>query len=100
MARTAERLPEPTNPVGIDGIEFVEYATTQPQAFGAVLQKMGFAPVARHRSREVVLYRQGPMNLIINSHEAQAQTPTLSAMAFRVRDAAFAYRHSLDLGAW
>jgi 4-hydroxyphenylpyruvate dioxygenase len=100
MARTAERLPEPTNPIGIDGIEFVEYTTTQPQAFGAVLQKMGFAPVARHRSREVALYRQGTMNLIVNSHEAQGETPTLSAMAFRVRDAAFAHKHSLELGAW
>ena len=41
-----ERLPEPSNPVGIDGIEFIEFATSQPQALGAVLQKVGFAPVA------------------------------------------------------
>jgi 4-hydroxyphenylpyruvate dioxygenase len=95
-----ERLPEPSNPLGMDGIEFIEYATTQPQAFGAVLQKMGFAPVARHRSREVMLYRQGPMNLIVNSHEAKSETPALSAVALRVRDAAFAWKHSLDLGAW
>ena len=61
-----EHLPEPSNPLGIDGIEFVEYATSQPQAFGAILQKMGFVAVARHRSREVVLYRQGSMNLIVN----------------------------------
>ncbi|HYG53838.1 MAG TPA: 4-hydroxyphenylpyruvate dioxygenase [Burkholderiales bacterium] len=95
-----ERLPEPSNPLGMDGIEFIEYATSQPQAFGAVLQKLGFAAVARHRSREVTLYRQGTMNLIVNSHEAKAETPTLSAMALRVRDAAFAWKHSLDLGAW
>ena len=54
-----ERNPEPSNPLGIDGIEFIEFATSQPQAFGAVLQTMGFMPVARHRSREVMLYRQG-----------------------------------------
>jgi 4-hydroxyphenylpyruvate dioxygenase len=96
----AEPLPEPSNPVGVDGIEFVEYATAQPQAFGALLQKMGFAPVARHRSREVMLYRQGGMNLIVNSHDAKEDTPSLSAIALRVRDAAFAHRHSLDLGAW
>jgi 4-hydroxyphenylpyruvate dioxygenase len=102
-----ERIPEPSNPLGIDGIEFIEYVTSQPQAFGALLQKMGFAPVARHRSREVLLYRQGSMNLILNSHpdalEGKAekgQLPTLAAMAFRVRDAAFAYQHSLDQGAW
>lgn len=97
---TAEPLPEPSNPLGIDGIEFVEYATTQPQAFGALLQKMGFAAVARHRSREVSLYRQGTMNLIVNAHEAREAAPAVSAVALRVRDAAFAHRHSLDLGAW
>ncbi|MDO9203618.1 MAG: 4-hydroxyphenylpyruvate dioxygenase, partial [Hydrogenophaga sp.] len=42
------------NPLGLDGIEFVEYATTKPQALGQVLEMMGFRPVARHRSREVL----------------------------------------------
>src|SRR5206468_2692305 len=97
---TKERIPEPSNPLGIDGLEFVEYATSQPQAFGALLQKMGFAAVARHRSREVMLYRQGSMNLIVNSHEAGDETPAISAIALRVRDAAFAHKHSLERGAW
>ena len=102
----AERVPEPSNPLGIDGIEFVEYATSQPQAFGALLQQMGFAAIARHRSREVLLYRQGGMNLIVNASTAlpgkgePEQTPAISALALRVRDAGYAYRHSLDLGAW
>src|SRR5438876_7010502 len=95
-----ERLPEPSNPLGMDGIEFIEYATSQPQAFGDLLQRMGFVPLARHRSREVMLYRQGPMNLIVNSHGAATGMPTVSAVALRVRDAAFAHKHSLDLGAW
>src|SRR5216117_1771862 len=95
-----ERLPEPSNPLGMDGIEFIEYATSQPQAFGDLLQRMGFVPLARHRSREVMLYRQGPMNLIVNSHGATTAMPTVSAVALRVRDAAFAHKHSLDLGAW
>jgi 4-hydroxyphenylpyruvate dioxygenase len=98
---------EPTNPLGIDGIEFIEFATSQPQALGAVLQTMGFAPVARHRSREVMLYRQGSMNLIVNAHPdalpglaVPGSRPTISAIALRVRDAAFAWKHALDLGAW
>ena len=94
-----ERLPEPVNPLGIDGLEFVEYATPEPQAFGALLQKIGFAPVARHRSREVMLYRQGSMNLVVNSHQKPAAT-ALSAIALRVRDAGAAHRRALDLGAW
>src|SRR5213593_2191428 len=95
-----ERLPEPSNPVGMDGIEFIEYSTSQPQVFGALLQKLGFAAVARHRSREVLLFRQGEMNLIVNSHQAKEKTPSLSAIALRVQDAAQAHRRSLDLGAW
>lgn len=102
-----ERNPEPTNPLGMDGIEFIEFATSQPQALGSVLQMMGFVPVARHRSREVMLYRQGPMNLIVNAHpdalpglSAPASTPVPSAFALRVRDSAQAYGHALDLGAW
>src|SRR5437879_13799865 len=93
-----ERMPEPSNPLGMDGIEFIEYATSQPQAFGDLLQRMGFVPLARHRSREVMLYRQGPMNLIVNSHGATSAMPTVSAAALRVRDAAFAPKSSPDLG--
>ena len=102
-----EPNPEPNNPLGIDGIEFIEYATSQPQALGSVLQSMGFVPVARHRSREVMLYRQGSMNLIVNADpqalprtSAPTETPELKAIGLRVRDAAFAWRRSQDLGAW
>jgi 4-hydroxyphenylpyruvate dioxygenase len=94
------------NPLGIDGIEYIEFATNQPQALGNVLQMMGFAPVARHRSREVVRYTQGDMNIIVNANaEAGAvnneqRSPRLAAIAFRVRDAAFAHKQCIDLGAW
>jgi 4-hydroxyphenylpyruvate dioxygenase len=96
----AEPLPEPSNPLGMDGIEFIEYETGKPLEFGGLLQQMGFAAVARHRSREVTLYRQGAMNVVLNAHAARGSTPLLSAIALRVRDAAFAHRHCLDLGAW
>jgi 4-hydroxyphenylpyruvate dioxygenase len=94
------------NPLGIDGIEYVEFATAQPQALGNVLQIMGFAPVARHRSREVVRYTQGDMNIIVNASVDtgtainEQSAPRLAAVAFRVRDAAFAHKQCIDLGAW
>jgi 4-hydroxyphenylpyruvate dioxygenase len=103
----SESIPDPANPLGMDGIEFIEYATSQPQAFGALLQKMGFAAVARHRSREVMLYRQGSMNLIVNAHpgaqpgiSVPGSTPAIAAIALRVRDAGHAHRRVIDLGAW
>jgi 4-hydroxyphenylpyruvate dioxygenase len=68
---------------------------------------MGFRPVARHRSREVLLYRQGDMNVIVNAHAGQlprsvqpGETPVIAAVALRVRDAAAAYRFAIGRGAW
>jgi 4-hydroxyphenylpyruvate dioxygenase len=96
-----------TNPLGLDGIEFIEYSTSKPQALGQVLEMMGFRPIARHRSREVLLYRQGDMNVIVNAHaggQARAvrpsEAPVIAAIALRVRDAAAAYRHAIERGAW
>jgi len=89
------------------GIEFIEYVTSRPQALGQALEMMGFRPVARHRSREVMLYRQGDMNIIINAHVSDRpsslmpnEKPVIAAIALRVRDAAAAYQHVLARGAW
>jgi 4-hydroxyphenylpyruvate dioxygenase len=102
-----EGVPEPANPIGFDGIEYIEFATSKPQALGGTLEMMGFRPVARHRSREVELYRQGPMNVIVNAQPADVprtaqpvERPVISAFAVRVRDADQAFRRALDLGAW
>ena len=102
-----EAVPDMPNPAGIEGIEFIEYATSRPQALGQVLESMGFRPVARHRSREVVLYRQGGMNLVVNAHPEDTRvsatvdgSPVISAVAFRARDAYKTFRRCLDLGAW
>jgi 4-hydroxyphenylpyruvate dioxygenase len=89
-----------SNPVGLDGIEFIEYSTSKPQALGQVLEMMGFRPVARHRSREVLLYRQGLLNFVIDAHEPAQAQPAISAIGLRVRDARAAYRHVLERGAW
>ena len=105
--RDREAIGALPNPLGLDGIEFIEYATSRPQALGQVLEMMGFRPVARHRSREVLLYRQGGMNVVIDAHSADrpahhapTEVPTITAIALRVRDAAAAYQRALDRGAW
>jgi 4-hydroxyphenylpyruvate dioxygenase len=106
MSSTLDReaIVEASNPLGIEGIEFVEYTTPRPQALGQVLESMGFRPVARHRSREVLLYRQGGMNIVVNAHgvtpSAEGQAPQIAAVALRVRDAGAAWRRVVDLGGW
>lgn len=95
-----EAIQEGPNPLGMEGIEFIEYETSQPQQLGQVLEKMGFRPIARHRSREVLLYRQGDLNVIVNAHEKLNDKPVIVAMALRVRDASAAYKRALERGAW
>ena len=55
------------NPAGTDGFEFIEYAAPDPAAMGAVFTRMGFRPIAKHRHKNVTLYRQGEINFILNA---------------------------------
>src|ERR1700691_1195171 len=94
------------NPVGTDGFEFVEYTAPDTVALHTLFERMGFRAVARHRSKAVTLYRQGGVNFIVNaepdshgSRFARVHGPSACAMAFRVKDAAAAYKRLLDLGA-
>ncbi|HRE61291.1 MAG TPA: 4-hydroxyphenylpyruvate dioxygenase [Micropepsaceae bacterium] len=94
------------NPMGTDGFEFVEYTAPDTAALGRLFEQMGCRAVGRHRSKNVTLYRQGDVNFIVNaepdSHGARfaaAHGPSACAMGFRVKDAAFAYRRAIELGA-
>lgn len=95
------------NPMGTDGFEFIEYAAPDPAALGRLFERMGFVAIARHRHKNVLLYRQGDVNFIINAEPdsfaqrfARLHGPSICAIAFRVDDAARAYRRALELGAW
>jgi 4-hydroxyphenylpyruvate dioxygenase len=72
-----------------------------------VFERMGFRAIARHRHKEVTLYRQGEINFILNADPesfaqrfARLHGPSVCAIAFRVQDAASAYRRATSLGAW
>src|SRR5512139_1293601 len=58
------------NPLGTDGFEFIEYAAPDPAALGRLFETMGFTAVARHRSKNVLLYRQGEVNFVVNAEPA------------------------------
>lgn len=104
QALAREAVLDVPNPLGLEGVEFIEYTTPRPQALGQLLEQVGFRPVARHRSREVLLYRQGDMNVVINAHgiakDGSDETPQIAAIALRVRDAGAAHRRVVELGAW
>ena len=94
------------NPMGLDGFEFVEFAAPERGVLEPVFETMGFSHVATHRSKAVVLYRQGDINFIINYEPksyawyfAQEHGASACGMAFRVNDAQAAYQRALDMGA-
>ena len=89
------------NPMGTDGFEFVEYTAPDPELLRSLFERMGFPVTARHRSKNVTLHRQGDVNFIINAEPgsfgqrfAQQHGPSACAMAFRVKDAAKAFKRA------
>jgi len=94
------------NPMGLMGFEFVEFASPTPGILEPILTALGFAEIARHRSKDVSLYRQGEINFIVNrepkspaAYFAAEHGPSACAMAFRVRDSHQAYQRALAQGA-
>jgi 4-hydroxyphenylpyruvate dioxygenase len=94
------------NPMGLCGFEFVEFASPVPGMLEPLFEKMGFTLVAKHRSKDVVLYRQGDINFIVNrephslaSYFAAEHGPSACGLAFRVKDSHRAYKHALEQGA-
>ena len=95
------------NPAGTDGFEFIEYAAPDPKAMGALFERLGFKAIARHRHKNVILYRQGGINFIVNAEPdsfaqrfARLHGASICAIAFRVQDAKAAYERCIGLGAW
>jgi 4-hydroxyphenylpyruvate dioxygenase len=94
------------NPMGLMGFEFVEFASPTPNVLEPLFEKMGFSLVARHRSKDVLLFRQGDINFIVNrepkslaGYFAAEHGPSACALAFRVKDSHKAYARALELGA-
>jgi 4-hydroxyphenylpyruvate dioxygenase len=102
----ATSLQDTSNPMGTDGFEFVEYAAPDPELLRGLFERMGLPVVARHRSKNVTLHKQGDVHFIINAEPdsfaqafARVHGPCACAMAFRVKDAAAAFEHAKALGA-
>jgi 4-hydroxyphenylpyruvate dioxygenase len=94
------------NPAGTDGFEFVEFAHPEPEKLDLLFRQMGYVEVARHKSKDISLYRQGNINYVLNrdpaAHAARfvaEHGPCAPAMAWRVVDAQHALKRALDLGA-
>ncbi|MFM2300519.1 MAG: 4-hydroxyphenylpyruvate dioxygenase [Pseudomonadota bacterium] len=94
------------NPLGLDGFEFVEFCAPAQGLLEPAFASMGFTLIARHRSKDVQLWRQGGINLVAN-YEPRSPAAWFAAehgasacgMGWRVRDAAKAYELAIERGA-
>lgn len=94
------------NPMGLDGFEFVEFTAAKRGLLEPAFSLLGFVHVASHRSKDVELWRQGDINFLLNyekgspaAYYAEEHGPSACGMAFRVKDAAKAYKRAIELGA-
>ncbi len=94
------------NPLGLDGFEFVEFSAPEKGLLESVFERMGFTMIARHRSKDVQLWRQGGINLIANyeprspaAYFAAEHGASACGMGWRVRDAVKAYELAIERGA-
>jgi len=94
------------NPLGLDGIEFVEYASPDPQALEQLFFKLGFQKIGQHKRKQVSLYRQNQVNFVINNEQAtfaakfaKQHGPSICATGFRVKSAAKAFDLAVQRGA-
>ena len=94
------------NPLGLDGFEFIEFCAPEKGLLEPVFEKLGFARIAQHRSKDVELWRQGEINLIGNyephspaAYFAAEHGPSACGMGFRVRNAKQAYEAAIGRGA-
>src|SRR6201986_3360348 len=94
------------NPLGTDGFEFVEFTSPEPERLKGLFEQMGFTAISKHRSKNVLRFRQGDINFILNMEPQgqaadfrEAHGPSANAMAFRVRDAAKALKLAVERGA-
>ncbi len=94
------------NPIGTDGFEFVEFTSPEPEKLAAYFEQIGFTAVSKHRSKNVIRYKQNDINFILNMEPSgqaadfrEAHGPSANAMAFRVRDAQHALKEAVKRGA-
>ncbi len=94
------------NPLGLDGLEFVEYATPNVPELEQLFIKIGFQKVGVHKRKQVILYRQNLVNFIINNEPgtfaakfAKQHGPSICATGFRTKSAGRAFDLAVQRGA-
>ena len=94
------------NPVGLDGMEFIEYAGPDASYFRNLFDQLGMVKLAKHKKKAITLYRQNDINFILNEEPgsfaadfANSHGPCICSTGFRVTDANKAFTVAVERGA-
>ncbi len=86
---------DPPAPARLDGIAFVEFTVDEParNRLTQLLTRLGFVRLGKHRSKDVTLYGQGEIRIVINAEQESVahsyfllHGPSVCALAFEVDD--------------
>ena len=94
------------NPVGLDGMDFIEYSGPDASYFRNLFAKLGMVEVAKHKTKNVTLFRQNDVNFLLNEEPetfaqdfSKAHGPCVCSTGFRVKDAEQAFKTAVERGA-
>lgn len=95
-----------SNPVGLDGIEFIEFAAPRPDALARLFTELGLTNTRAHDLFDIRLYEQNTVRFMLNCCEGtfarsfcDQHGPGVSAMGWRVKDAGEAVAAAVRNGA-
>lgn len=105
-AKKVDSLTSGQNEIGLDGIEFIEFSSDDPQSLRHLFRDFGFSRTMLHRDWNVELYEQGDIHFLLNAEPhafagsfVKAHGPSICSMGWRVRDAKKALRFAIERGA-
>ena len=94
------------NPVGLKGIEFLEFSSPQGKALDNLFTEFGFSRTMKHKSRSVDLFQQNQINFLVNVEKGsfsesfhKSHGPCVSAMGWKVANAEAAFKEAVKRGA-
>jgi 4-hydroxyphenylpyruvate dioxygenase len=94
------------NPIGLMGVDFIEYSGPEAQFFEKLFKRYAFKEVGTVHGKNIKLYRQGDINYIINCEPqtfatefAKLHGPCICATGFRVENAEHAFSTAVARGA-
>lgn len=94
------------NPVGLRGIEFVEFGGPDPAMLDRLFRAFGFSRIGRHKERPIDLYRQNQILFLLNQDPegfaaefGRMHGPSICAMGWKVVNASRAFETAVSRGA-